>query len=242
LLDPGSPIPLYLQLAETLYGQIRDGSVAPGDRLASEHELAARYRVGRPTVRQATGSLIQRGLVERRRGSGTFVRRAPAQVDLFSLGGTLASFEARAIRVDARLVGRAQALVIDEPGHPITGRPAVRVLRLSSVDRQPVLLERIDFDSGRFPGLIRLPLRGRALSQVIEAEYRLRPLAADQTFGVDYLDDRLGPMLGVRSGEPVLRVERTLHFAGMPAAVHARMLCRQGPFLFSQRIGGSPHA
>jgi DNA-binding GntR family transcriptional regulator len=87
-----------------------------------------------------------------------------------------------------------------------------------------------------------LPLRGRALSQLIEAEYHLRPVAADQTFCVDRLDGRDGELLGVRPREPVLRVDRTLHFAGVPAAVHARMLCRQGRFVFSQRIGGPPHA
>ncbi len=242
LLDPRSPIPLYHQLATTLDGQIRAGTYAPGDRLPSEHELAAGYGVGRPTVRQATDTLVQRGVVERRRGSGTFVRRVPAQVDLFSLGGTLASFEARAIQIDARLLGRPQTLVIDEPGHPIAGREAVRVVRLSSVDGQPVLLERIDFDSGRFPGLGRVRLSGRALSQTIESEYHLRPQAADQSFCIHQPSPPERTLLKVGAREPVLRVDRTLHFAGIPAAVHARMLCRQGRFVFSQRIGGSPHA
>jgi GntR family transcriptional regulator len=242
LLDPDSPIPLYHQLAEALYGQIRAGTYAPGDRVPSEHELAATYRVGRPTVRQATDTLIQRGVVERRRGSGTFVRRVPAQVDLFSLGGTLASFEAKAISVDARLVGRTETLSVNEAGHPLLNREAVRVVRLSSIDGEPVLLERIDFDAERFPGLNRLPLRGRALSQVIEAEYRLRPVAADQSFAVDHAGKRDSALLGVGPRAPLLRVDRTLHFAGMPAAIYARMLCRPGRFVFAQRIGGSPHA
>jgi GntR family transcriptional regulator len=61
--------------------------------LPSEHELARQFRVGRPTVRQATELLVRRGMIERRRGSGTLVRPARPEVDLFTLSGTIAAFE-----------------------------------------------------------------------------------------------------------------------------------------------------
>lgn len=246
MLDPASPLPLYHQLAEELLAQIRAGTYPPGDKIPSEHELAAHYRVGRPTVRQATDSLIQRGLLVRRRGSGTFVRNVPTQVDLFSLAGTLVSFEARGITLDAQFVGRPRLLTIDDaPEHPLAGRDATRVVRVSSVDGVPVLLEIIDFDHARFPGLARRALKGRSLSEVVETEYRQRPVAADQSFRVDRLSGEEAALLGVTPREPVLRVDRTLHFPLADAAVHARMYCRQGPgarFVFSQRIGGTQHA
>ncbi|HEX4355413.1 MAG TPA: GntR family transcriptional regulator, partial [Polyangiales bacterium] len=69
VLDAASPLPLYHQLAEELLAQITTGELVPGHKLPSEHELAASYGVGRPTVRQATDSLVQRGLLTRKRGS-----------------------------------------------------------------------------------------------------------------------------------------------------------------------------
>ncbi|MFL6539073.1 MAG: GntR family transcriptional regulator, partial [Chthoniobacterales bacterium] len=48
-------------------------------------ELSRQHGIGRPTVRQATELLVKRGLIERRRGSGTYVRKAEQRVDLFSL-------------------------------------------------------------------------------------------------------------------------------------------------------------
>src|SRR5215510_13494438 len=93
MLDAASPLPLYHQLAEDLFAQIRGSSLGAGEKLPSEHELAERYGVARPTVRQATDVLIRRGVLTRKRGSGTFVRQVPAQVDLFSLAGTLVSFD-----------------------------------------------------------------------------------------------------------------------------------------------------
>lgn len=242
MLDAGSPLPLYHQLAEELFAQIRAGTYPPGDKIPSEHALAARFGVGRPTVRQATDSLIRRGLLVRRRGSGTFVRQVPAQVDLFSLAGTLVSFKERGITLQAVLVGKPHVIRVDDPEDPLHGREATHVVRVSSVEGEPVLLESIHFDLARFPGLARLSLRGRSLSEVVETEYRQRALSADQSFRVDRLDATQARLLGISPREPVLRVDRTLHFALAESAVHARMFCRQGRFVFSQRIGGTHDA
>jgi DNA-binding transcriptional regulator YhcF (GntR family) len=76
MLDATSPLPLYHQLAEQLFSDIRAGLYAPGTKIPSEHQLAEAFKLGRPTVRQATDSLIQRGILTRRRGSGTCSQRA----------------------------------------------------------------------------------------------------------------------------------------------------------------------
>jgi GntR family transcriptional repressor for pyruvate dehydrogenase complex len=55
---------------------ITDGRLAPGDRLPAERELADRLGVGRNTIREALRELTMLGLVESRRGAGTFVRAA----------------------------------------------------------------------------------------------------------------------------------------------------------------------
>lgn len=238
MLDAASPLPLYHQLAEELLTLIHAGKFPPGDKIPSEHELAASYRVGRPTVRQATDSLIQRGLLVRRRGSGTFVRSVPAQVDLFSLAGTLMSFERGGLSMTSRLVERARSYQVDEAGHPMLGRMAVRLVRVSLVDGAAVLLEELDFAGEHFPGLARVSLQGRSLSELVEQRYRMRPQAADQSFRVVALDRARARLLGVKAGAAMLQVDRTLHFAQAEAAVFARMYCRTDRLVFSQRIGG----
>jgi GntR family transcriptional regulator len=236
VLDAASPLPLYHQLAERLFAEIRAGRYAPGSKIPSEHELAEAYGLGRPTVRQATDSLIQRGVLLRKRGSGTYVRSVPAQVDLFSLSGTLTSFEARGLALASEL-DRPRLETIDESGHPLHERGAVRMVRVSRVDGEPVLLEELDFDAQRFPGLARLPLKGQSLSEIVEQRYGMRPQSADQTFRVVQLGREHARRLALRPGSPILQVERTLHFALAPAAVFARMVCRTDRFVFSQRIG-----
>ena len=65
---------LWRQIECRLAEEIEAGGMAEGVRLASEQELAARFGVNRHTVRQAVDALVDRGLVERLRGRGTFVR------------------------------------------------------------------------------------------------------------------------------------------------------------------------
>lgn len=60
-------------ITEELRGEISDRRLRPGDRLPTEHAIAERYGVNRHTARQAIAALAEDGLIESRRGSGTFV-------------------------------------------------------------------------------------------------------------------------------------------------------------------------
>ncbi|MET8944980.1 GntR family transcriptional regulator [Streptomyces sp. NPDC004542] len=72
-LDRTSPVPLYHQLARQLETAIEQGPLAPGDLLGNEIDLSVRLGLSRPTVRQAIQSLVDKGLLVRRRGVGTQV-------------------------------------------------------------------------------------------------------------------------------------------------------------------------
>lgn len=63
----------YQQVIDTLRSRIEQGEYQVGDRLPAETELAAALGVSRPTLRQALARLESEGLLNRVRGSGTFV-------------------------------------------------------------------------------------------------------------------------------------------------------------------------
>jgi GntR family transcriptional regulator, hexuronate regulon transcriptional repressor len=69
---------LYQQVAATIERAIGDGRYQPGQRLASERDLAEEFCVSRPTVRRAVIALEMRGLLEARQGSGVYVRQPSA--------------------------------------------------------------------------------------------------------------------------------------------------------------------
>lgn len=241
-LDPHSPIPLYHQLAERLMQGIRAGDYPVGSRIPSEPELARTYGIGRPTVRQATGTLIRRRCLERRRGSGTFVVEPPQRADLFSLAGTMASFEKGGIQARTTLIQRPTRIEVPSSlENPFAGREATFLSRLSKVRGTPVLLEEIYLDPARFPGLGRIGVAGRSLAQLAEEHYHMRPTRAEQNFRVTSPGASRARLLEYPPGKALLLVRRELHFPRAQSAIFAELYCRTDRLVFSQTLEGIDH-
>src|SRR5260370_18213796 len=68
---------LYRQVADTIMASIRSGDYKPGARLPSERDLAASFKVSRPTIREAMIALEIHSLVEARQGSGIYITDHP---------------------------------------------------------------------------------------------------------------------------------------------------------------------
>jgi len=66
--------PAYLRIAGDLRAAILSGDLEPGAKLPSETKLMAQYGVSRTVAKWAMSVLKGEGIVEGRRGSGTFVR------------------------------------------------------------------------------------------------------------------------------------------------------------------------
>lgn len=84
--------PKYLQVADTLRQEIAEGIFRDGQTLMTEEELRLRFDVSRQTVRQAISLLEADGLVDRRRGSGTYVRHGPRRRQGIIHVGVLTTF------------------------------------------------------------------------------------------------------------------------------------------------------
>ncbi|MCD8089800.1 MAG: FadR family transcriptional regulator [Clostridiales bacterium] len=77
---------LVEQVQENIYKYIIDENIAVGEKLPNEFELARKFNVGRSTVREAVKLLISRGILEIRRGAGTYViSRTPGDSDSLGL-------------------------------------------------------------------------------------------------------------------------------------------------------------
>jgi DNA-binding FadR family transcriptional regulator len=72
-LEPIEPVQRYEMILARMVDSIRRGFWKPGDRLPSERTLAAQLNVSRPTVREAIAALQTEGVLETRRGSGSYV-------------------------------------------------------------------------------------------------------------------------------------------------------------------------
>ena len=85
-LDTASgALPTYLRIAEELTREIGSGRLAAGDKLAPERTMAAEKGVAVATLRKALQLLVDRGLIERRQGSGNYVLGGNRSVGTYAL-------------------------------------------------------------------------------------------------------------------------------------------------------------
>jgi len=75
---PSNQLPLYQQISELLYREIAAGHWRPGEKLPTEAELSKSLQVAVGTLRKALTKLEEDGWLERKQGSGTYVRQQPS--------------------------------------------------------------------------------------------------------------------------------------------------------------------
>lgn len=239
VLNPQSPIPLYRQLAEILSEMIRDGRYPVESRIPSENNLAETYGIGRPTARQATEYLIRKGLLIRKRGSGTYVQATVNDIDLFSLGGTMSAFQKEGVDIQSRFNGKAKRIHMpDDAENPFSGLHAFYLSRTSSVGGTPLLLEEMYLSTMLFPGIDTMDITGKSISRIVEEVYYMKPTGGKQTFRVTQPGPDRGLQLGIDATTPILQVKRFLNFPQAENGIYSELFCMTDRFVFSQNLGG----
>lgn len=78
LVDPTSPTPIYAQLDRSIRAAIATGQLPPESQLPTVRQLAVDLAVNANTVAKVYAQLERDGILETRRGVGTFVRESPS--------------------------------------------------------------------------------------------------------------------------------------------------------------------
>jgi DNA-binding GntR family transcriptional regulator len=208
-VDRSSPVPLYFQVAEQLQRAITDGVLVPGDRIANEIALADELGLSRPTMRQAIQTLVDKGLLVRKRGVGTQVVQSQIRrsVELTSLNDDL-------VRAGQNPVTRVLSLervdADDHTAHELqlrTGASVWRLERLRLIGDQPLALM-----ANTLPADV-VDLGAVDLSATGLYEYLRRAgihiRVAHQRIGALRADARTAKLLTGRKGDPLLTMTRT---------------------------------
>ena len=217
-LDRTSPIPLYFQIAENLKEAIQAGTIAPGERLDNELELAERLGVSRPTVRQAIQRLVQQGLVVRRRGLGTVVvaPRILRPVALTSLYDDLAAAE----RAPTTAVRSLEEIAADDEIAQVlslaVGTPVLSIERLRFADDTPLALMHNYLPAKLLQGRTEADLEQTGLYELLRSQ-GVQLHAADQVLAARRATAQEARLLQAPRSATVLTMTRTAFDpAGLP--------------------------
>ena len=210
-VDRSSPIPLYYQVAEQIAQAIRRGELRPGDQLDSEVQIAEGLGLSRPTIRQAIGHLVDRGMLVRRRGVGTQILPLPArrEMELSSLYDDLD----RAGRKPTTEVLRLDRVGVDPETAAALGlsegTEVTHVVRLRRSDGEPLALMR-NWLPDPAPTLSVEALEARGLYEVLR-KAGVRICVARQRIGARTASEEHAELLDEPDGTAVLTMERTAY-------------------------------
>src|SRR5258705_5954222 len=238
-----SSAPLYARVESVLAASIADGSLPPETQLPPEEGLIERFKVSRTTVRKAIQNLIERGLVEVRRGKGTFVTQPKITEELTDLAGFVEDMQALGRNPTARLLDKRIVAADEAVAHHLAVAPGTMVVRLRRV-RLPDGVA-MPFDETYLPRDIGEKVAGNDLeaepvfalledkydTPLVEAEYKLEAAAADPL---------AAEALQVPAGSPIFLIERTSYTTGNRPVDYERLHYRGDLIRFVTRLARGP--
>jgi GntR family transcriptional regulator len=236
---PNNHLPLYAQVESVIIGRISKGSMPPGTRLPSEDDLVQEYAVSRTTIRAAIQSLVQRGLVEIRRGKGTFVTQPKITQELTELTGFVEDMQALGRHAKAKVLDQqvvAANQVVARQLSLAQGTPVVRIQRVRLADAIPLsfdetylpkqLGEKVMADNLETEPIFSL-LEQKYRTPLVEAEYRLEAVCADST---------VAAALCINVGSPIFLIERTSYSIGQRPVDYEKLHYRGDQIRFVTRL------
>jgi len=228
-------IPLYYQLETIIRRSILSGEMAPGDALPSEEAFAREYGVSRITIRQALSSLEKDGLIVRKRGKGTFISKKRIFFNPFKFTGSLEDLTCIGIKTSTKVIDfrltRVPESVMDRLRLP-RGIEVVRIERLRLAEGYPYcyILNYLPLDIGQ--KIQPDALTVKPLLKILKDDLGIYLAEAVQTFEATIADTQVAPLLEIRVGEPLLKIERTAFDANQKPIEHVSILYRADKYLF----------
>lgn len=204
--------PVYKRIQSSIRKRIESAELRPGDAVASERELARTHKVSLMTARHALAGLELEGIVERRRGAGTFV--AAPKIHFNKLMSYTEHMSSRGLAPRSRVL--VAKVVEDE--QEVAARlglsaasPLVKIERLRLTGEDPFALETCYLPAAEFSALATSPLARSSLFSTLEHDYSVELAYADEEIDATAADVNVAQLLEVHKSAPVLRIRQVIY-------------------------------
>jgi DNA-binding GntR family transcriptional regulator len=231
------------QLIETLRALIQGGRFVPGNQFLTEREIAGRFKTSRPTANKALSSLVSEGLLEVRRGAGTFVRESVLDYDLERLVSFTDKARAAGRKPATRLIAYRKLAATEAPPAVAqalkTAADAVLIYmeRIRLADDMPVIHERRHVVANLCPQMTRADAKG-SLYACWTWKCGLAITGADEIIHAVKATKAHAQRLQIPVGAACFRIVATGFVTNQTPLWHEQTLYRADAYEFRNRIGG----
>lgn len=207
-------IPQYRKIYELLRKHIISGIYEEGSLLPSENELCQLHGLTRPTVRQALDSLVKEGLIVKKQGKGSIVRKPPQNIGILSIEGTASVIGGKYLKTEI-----LQKPVLTGWGNnfPFEITEAEResgciyLERLRFVDEKPVFYDINHLPNINLPRLTSRSFENKSLFETLRIHYQIQVTGGEQRLKAMRCPDNIARLLKIKKDEPVLYLERKMN-------------------------------
>jgi len=211
----------YAIVASDLRSKIIDGTYEPGAKLPTMPQLCDMYGISKITVKHAMDELERLGLIARRRGSGTYVKKAykvPRGVDSAStlssaLGGFTADHESQGEHVSAVVhefsVCHPEEDIADALG-TTTEDYCYRIVRTLKADDKPLQDQLVYIPLSVVPKLLLRDAQGSLYNHIVH-KLGLKIDSAHRRVAAIHPDEEAAKHLGISTDTPVLKIFRVAY-------------------------------
>lgn len=213
MLKQDAITPLYVQLMEELETSIRNGVYKPGDKIMTEAEMAREYGVSLITVRKAVGSLMEKGLVVRKQGKGTFVTKPKYSRNMKKLQSFTEMCEQMGVKPGARVLENrliaADKKVADRLGIE-PGSNVVYISRLRLADGEPVQVEKSYFPL-KYAFLLEEDLNDGSMFECLKEKAGVKVASSEKMIELCRATAEEAALMDVKKGDYLLFVKSTAY-------------------------------
>ena len=213
MLKQDAITPLYVQLMEELETSIRNGVYKPGDKIMTEAEMAKEYGVSLITVRKAVGSLMEKGLVVRKQGKGTFVTKPKYSRNIKKLQSFTEMCEQMGVNPGAQVLENrlimADKKVADRLGIE-PGSNVVYISRLRLADGEPVQVEKSYFPL-KYAFLLEEDLNNGSMFECLKEKAGAKVASSEKMIELCRATAEEAALMDVKKGDYLLFVKSTAY-------------------------------
>jgi DNA-binding GntR family transcriptional regulator len=223
-----SELPQYRQIYEKLRAQIAAGEYVPGDLLPSEHELCMEYNVARLTVRKALEQLVTDDFIIRHQGKGSIVKGTPKGIGILSLMSTTSALDSTnltthiTLKPELREWHEAFTFPV-ELQEEVAG--CIYFERLRLLDGEPVFYDITMLPNMNLPRFLNFDMENKSLFDTLRTRYQIVATGGVQQLFAIRADKRLQKSFYIRSGHPVLQLNRKIDTNRPGFHIYSQIFC-----------------
>ena len=234
---------MYHQVEESIRQDIANRIYLPDQSIPTELELQEKFNVSRETVRKAVNNLVLAGLMEKRKGVGTFVTHPKIVHRIGYIYGSSEEILARGMTPGTKFIEKKEIIPSESMRREMELPKEINVIKVKRVrfaNEEPVAILSSYLPKDLVPDLAHARVTNNSLYKTLEGEYGLRLSDVDEIIEAGSIRGKDAALLRIRKASPVLVVRRLTYLDNGRVIEKLTALYRSDKFKYQVMLKDRP--